>query len=97
MSQDKTQGFKAVVEDSIFLGLNTHYFMRLENGQKIESIQESTFDSIIPPGTEIALSINNEKVNLFTADGSINILEGVSNDAISSSHSKATRGDRVAI
>ena len=46
----------------------------------MESIQESTIDSVIAPGTEISLTINTEKVNLFTEDGSRNILEGVCND-----------------
>lgn len=82
MSRDVSKGLKATVDASIFLGLNTHYFMHLENGQKVESIQESTIDSIIPSGTKITLGINAEKVNLFTLDGSANILEGVSNDAL---------------
>lgn len=80
MSRDLGQGMKATVDDSVFLGLNTHYFMHLENGLKVESIQESTIDSIIPPGTKIGLTINKEKVNLFNADGSVNILKGVAND-----------------
>ena len=54
--------------------------MHLEDGTEVESIQESTIDSVIAPGTEISLTINTEKVNLFTADGSRNILEGVCND-----------------
>lgn len=73
-------GIKATVDDCVFLGLNTHYFMHLESGEEVESIQESTIDSVIAPGTEISLTVNTEKVNLFTADGSKNILEGVRND-----------------
>jgi iron(III) transport system ATP-binding protein len=80
MKKDETAGIKAVVDDSVFLGLNTHYFMHLEDGSKVESIQESTIDSIIPNGSEIYLAINTHKVNLFTEDGSANILTGVRND-----------------
>ncbi len=80
MSREKGKGIRAIVDDCVFLGLNTHYFMHLENGQEVESIQESTIDSIIEPGTEISLTINTEKANLFTADGSQNILTGVQND-----------------
>ena len=76
------KGLKAVIDDCVFLGLNTHYFMHLEDGREVESIQESTIDSIIAPGTEINLAVNTEKVNLFTADGSSNILTGVSNDCV---------------
>ena len=80
MNRQAGQGIKAIVDDCVFLGLNTHYFMHLEDGTEVESIQESTIDSVIAPGTEISLTINTEKVNLFTADGSRNILEGVCND-----------------
>lgn len=65
------------VEDSIFLGLNTHYFIKLKNNEKIEVIQESTIDSIIQPGTEIALRINEKKINIFTEDGSQSLILGV--------------------
>ena len=80
MDRQPGRGLKAIVDDCVFLGLNTHYFMHLEDGTQVESIQESTIDSVIAPGTEISLTINTEKVNLFTADGSRNILEGVRND-----------------
>ena len=42
--------------------------------------KESTIDSIIEPGTKIKLTLNTEKMNVFTADGSANILTGVCND-----------------
>lgn len=77
---EATEGLRAVIDDSVFLGLNTHYMVHLEDGTKLEIIQESKIDSIIPKGTEIHLIVNGEKVNLFTADGSKNILTGVRND-----------------
>lgn len=80
MEKSWQKGIHAVVTDCIFLGLNTHYFLRLEDGTQLESIQESTIDSIIPAGTEIGLTVNTGKVNLFTPDGSANILNGVCND-----------------
>lgn len=73
-------GIKAVVEDCVFLGLNTHYFVELSSGEKAEIIQESTIDSIIEPGTQIKLTLNTDKVNVFTADGKKNILKGVHNE-----------------
>ena len=78
--RDSTEGISAVVDDCVFLGLNTHYFVHLSSGEEVEIIQESSIDSIIEPGSEIKLKINTEKVNLFTADGSENILTGVCND-----------------
>ncbi len=80
MHREPGKGIKAIIDDCVFLGLNTHYFMHLEDGKEVESIQESTIDSIIAPGTEISLSLNVDKINLFTADGSVNILQGVRND-----------------
>jgi len=80
MSNNKNSGMKAVVIDSVFLGRNTHYFLRLEDGTEVESVQESTIDSIIPNNSVIDLAINTKKVNLFTEDGSANILRGVCND-----------------
>ena len=71
LDRDSTEGISAVVDDCVFLGLNTHYFVHLSSGEEVEIIQESSIDSIIEPGSEIKLKINTEKVNLFTADGSV--------------------------
>ena len=68
------KGITAVVQDSIFLGLNTHYFIKLSSGERVEIIQESTIDSIIPKGTMIKLAVNREKINVFLEDGSANLL-----------------------
>lgn len=80
MGKEDAGGIKAIVDESVFLGSNTHYFMHLEDGTEVESIQESTIDSIIPSGSTIRLTVNTEKVNLFTEDGAANILAGVRND-----------------
>ncbi len=74
------EGIAAVVDDCVFLGLNTHYFVHLSSGEEAEIIQESSIENILAPGTEIRLTLNTEKINLFTADGSKNILTGVHND-----------------
>ena len=79
---------KAFIDSSVFLGLNTHYFAHLESGEKIEIVQESKIDSIIPKGTEVYLKVKQDKINVFTEDGSRNILEGVNNDAIGVAYAK---------
>ena len=76
------EGIGATVDDCVFLGLNTHYFVHLESGEEVEIIQESSIDSTIQPGTKIKLTMNTDKVNIFTADGSANILTGVCNDCV---------------
>ena len=80
LDRESTEGISAIVDDCVFLGLNTHYFVHLSSGEEVEIIQESSIDSIIKPGSEIKLKINTDKVNLFTADGEENILTGVCND-----------------
>lgn len=82
LDRTATTGITAIVDDCVFLGLNTHYFVHLSTGENVEIIQESSIDSIIEPGSEIKLTINTDKVNLFTEDGSENILTGVCNDCL---------------
>ena len=76
----QTQGLKAVIDDSVFLGLNTHFFMTDENGEHIETIQESSIGSMPSCGSRVCLRVNVEKINLFSGDGSANLLTGVIND-----------------
>jgi iron(III) transport system ATP-binding protein len=78
--ENSGKGIKAIIEDSVFLGLNTHYQVRFENGVHAEIVQESRIDSITPPGTEIYLTVKSEKINVFTTDGEHNCLTGVRND-----------------
>lgn len=76
----KTEGLKAVVDESVFLGLNTHYRVHCDDQDEMEIIQESEIDSIIEKGTEICLTVKSEKINVFSEDGSRNLLTGVQND-----------------
>lgn len=73
-------GLKAIIDDAVFLGLNTHYFVHFENGETAEIVQESQIDSIIEKGTEIRLGVKTEKINIFDETGSYNLVEGVVND-----------------
>ena len=72
-------GIKAVIRDSVFLGLNTHYFVEMETGEEAEIIQESRIDSILPPGTNVLLTLNTEKANAFDARSTLSIMQGVHN------------------
>ena len=73
-------GIKAVIDDAVFLGLNTHYFVHFEDGETAEIVQESKIDSIIEKGTEIRLGVKTEKINVFDENGDHNLVEGVVND-----------------
>ena len=74
------EGIKAFIDDAVFLGLNTHYFVHFEDGETAEIVQESKIDSIIEKGTEIRLGVKTEKINIFDENGDHNLVEGVTND-----------------
>ncbi len=80
VSRQSGRGMSAVVTDSVFLGLNTHYTLTLATGEEVETIQESSIDSIIEKGSAVSLTVKTEKINVFSADGRANLLGGVRND-----------------
>ena len=74
IDKEATAGIKANVKDNIFLGLNTHYFLELETGEKVEIIKESDINEDVTPQSEILLTVKKEKINIFTKDGEKNLL-----------------------
>ena len=78
--EKKADGVKAWIDDAVFLGLNTHYFVHFEDGTEAEIIQESQIDSIIEKGSQISLGVKTEKINIFDETGSYNLVTGVLND-----------------
>ena len=68
------EGLPATVAYNIFLGLNTHYFVDLADGERVEIIQESRIEEILKSGTPIKLGIKKEKINVFTQDGSRSVI-----------------------
>lgn len=73
------EGIRATIDDSVFLGLNTHYFVTLETGEKAEIIQESQIDSILPPGSQIWLTVNVDKFNVFGKEDQKSMMRGIRN------------------
>ena len=73
-------GILATIDDAVFLGLNTHYFVHFEDGETAEIVQESKIDSIIEKGTKVRLGVKTEKINIFDENGEKNLVEGVQND-----------------
>ncbi len=82
INTDTKDGIPATINDSVFLGLNTHYFVTTDDGNKVEIIQESQIDSIMPKNSRIMLTVKKEKINVFTVDTETSILAGVENDMI---------------
>lgn len=68
------EGIPATVERITFLGLHINYRMRLRDGTSIEVTQESEYPSFIPEGTQLTLGVNTKKINVFTRDGTRNLL-----------------------
>lgn len=79
---ENKEGIEAKIISSVFLGLNTHYFVELDNGRRVEIIQESTIGNILEEGTEIGLKVKKEKINIFHKENELNIIKGVLNYAI---------------
>ncbi|MDR2504478.1 MAG: ABC transporter ATP-binding protein [Oscillospiraceae bacterium] len=75
------EGLSGVIESSVFLGLNTTYFIKLFNGDIIETVEESSIDSILAKGTKVSLRLKLDKINVFTADGKISLTKGGSVNA----------------
>jgi iron(III) transport system ATP-binding protein len=70
---DEENSLKGTIKHSVFLGMNTHYFIQLENGKEIEIVERSTED-IHKAGSKISLTLDASKINLFDKDGSKNLL-----------------------
>lgn len=78
-ASNQVAGIKATIKDSVFLGLNTHYFVELETGESAEIIQESKIDSMLPTGSKIVLSLNVDKINVFDSSSSLSLMKGIEN------------------
>ncbi|NLC55041.1 MAG: ABC transporter ATP-binding protein [Erysipelothrix sp.] len=73
-------GLVAMTDNSAFLGHNTNYYVTVFDGQRVKISQESTIEEIIEEDSQVFIYINTAKINVFTADGKINIVKGVSDD-----------------
>ncbi len=76
------EGIPATVVSSTFLGLNMHYFLKLNDGTDVQVIQEAELDSCLPDGAKIRLKVKQNKINVFCQDGSRNLVRGVMNDNV---------------
>ena len=74
------EGIPATVVSSTFLGLNMHYFLKLEDNTDVQVIQEAELDSRLKDGEKIRLRMKQNKINIFCQDGSRNLVSGVMND-----------------
>ncbi len=73
------QGIIATVQDHVFLGSNTHYFLKMENGETVEAMEESDMDSQIKAGSKVLLTVKAKKINVFDKETTDSLMEGVKN------------------
>ena len=69
LSHNRGAGIPATVQNSVFLGTSTHYFLKLKSGQEVEAIQSTDVWAIIPKGTQVWLTAKAKQINVFTPDG----------------------------
>lgn len=75
LHKDNVSNLKGFIRDNYFLGLNTHQIVELKhNRQVLEIIQESSLDEKLMMGQEVSLSIKTHKINVFSIDGTRNLL-----------------------
>lgn len=86
--ENEANGLKGTVRDSVYLGLNTHYFIELESGETVEVIQVSKIGNIISPSTEVVLTIDSEKINVFDAKTEQSLMRDVVQDLEGDSYEK---------
>ncbi|SCM78675.1 Fe(3+) ions import ATP-binding protein FbpC [uncultured Sporomusa sp.] len=70
------EGLPALVKSSVFLGLNTHYFVTLQNGQEFEVIQDG--QETIADGTPVYLAVKPHKINVFHHESKNTLIKGES-------------------
>ncbi|MCO5174565.1 MAG: ABC transporter ATP-binding protein [Trueperaceae bacterium] len=65
---------QGTVERSVFLGLNTHYHVRLPSGESIEIVQESVMEDPTERAGVVYLGIKAEKINVFDESGAASLM-----------------------
>ena len=77
--QRAAPGLTATVESCVFLGLSTHYFMRLDDGQRLEVIQYSDESSLFANGTQVVLTVKSSHINVFDYETEKTLIERADN------------------
>lgn len=62
---EEGDGIRVIIENSVFLGLVTHYFVKMENGATVEVIQDRSHEDIFPNGKEMMMRVDASKANVF--------------------------------
>ncbi len=68
-------GLNGKIVDKIFLGLNTHFIVELDNKDVVEVISESLLNSPYKENDIVKLDVKIEKINIFSQDGLKNLVK----------------------
>ncbi|MDU4961879.1 MAG: ABC transporter ATP-binding protein [Sporomusaceae bacterium] len=68
------EGLTGRIVSSVFIGLNTHYFVRLADGQEVEVIHDAA--DILADGTPVLLTVKADKINIFDAESRNTLIKG---------------------
>ena len=49
----------------MFLGIHTHYFIRLEDGVRIEVVEDAAFNQLLKEGSIVHLQVKSAQINVF--------------------------------
>ncbi len=70
------KGIAGKVMNYVFLGLNTHVIIKLENGEEVEMIQQSASNGVVEIGQNVRLAVVRETINVYDASGERNLNRG---------------------
>lgn len=77
LEEKEENALTATVKDIVFLGSSTQYFIKLADGSEAIMVNESSLDNPHSAGSTIFLRLNIQKINVFSEDGSKNLLKNV--------------------
>ncbi len=76
ITRNASEGIRAEVKSSVFLGATIHYFLTGPNSMELEVVQDAEDALIVPEGTEVFLLPKSERINVFTEDGEHSLVTG---------------------
>ncbi len=76
INKNGEEGIRGTVKEYTYLGLNTHYFVKLEDGDTVEIIEESSVEEELKPGQIVSLKVKKHKINVFNVTGNRNLVRG---------------------
>ena len=74
ISKEEGEGIRGTVTEYTYLGLNTHYSIKTDQGDTVEIIEESSLDEDLKAGQRVVLKVKKHKVNVFNKEGDTNLV-----------------------